>query len=118
MYHPYLPSLYISTRNACLNQAQLIATSGVACVRHFKVPTVPTYLLVSEQKWVDCSGEEEDTRQVDRRSGEDGHYRSDRDRLLRVCQVAGAVRARHNSCQVQRGSRMKVGRLFDWLAGW
>ena len=75
-------------------------------------------LLVSEQKWVDGAGEEEDTRQVDRRSGEDGHYRSDRDRLLRICQVAGAVRARHNSCQVQRGSRMKVGRLFDWLAGW
>ena len=68
-------------------------------------------LLVPEQKWVDGAGEEEDTRQVDRRSGEDGHYRSDRDRLLRVCQVAGAVRARHNSCQVQR-----EGRSLGWLA--
>ena len=75
----------------------------------------PSDLLVPEQEWVDGAGEEEDTRQVDGRSGEDGHYRPDRDRLLRVCQVAGAVRARHNSCQVQRESESEEGCLAGSL---
>ena len=65
--------------------------------RNWSILESPGNLLVSEQKWVDCSGEETDAGQVDGRGDGDGRDRSDGDRLLGIGQVSGAVRAGHDT---------------------